>query len=122
MSFNDSSLFKFSKFWIININPYVEIRIFGLFFNLIESMKKKKFNYNEAKSQVLNKSSFLSSLENIIFLCSNLRFHNVIEFFDVACGFDEVRWIRNSQYSDSSFDQDKWNHFERSSSNVDRAC
>lgn len=122
MSFNDSLLFKFSKFWTININPYVEIRIFGLFFNLIESMKKKKFNYNEAKSQVLNKSPFLSSLENIIFLCSNLRFHNVIEFFDVACGFDEVRWIRNSQYSDSSFDQDKWNHFERSSSNVDRAC
>lgn len=86
--------------------------------------KKKEFNYNEVKlrSQVLNKSPFLSSLENITFLCSNLRFHNVIEFFDVARGFDEVRWIRNSQYSDSSFDQDKWNHFERSSSNVDRAC
>lgn len=41
MSFNDSLLFKFSKFWTININPYVEIRIFGLFFNLIESMKKR---------------------------------------------------------------------------------
>lgn len=122
-SFNDSSLYNFPKFWIININPYIEIRIFKLFFNSIESIKKKNFNYNEAKlrSQVL-KSPFLSSLENIIFLCSNLRFYNVIEFFDVACGFDEVRWIRNFQYSDSSFDQDKWNHFERSNSNVDRAC